>query len=82
MKWTNKLSERIKNSWRSWTIWFNGVGIAIIGFWPDLVTNFPTLQGYVSEGIYKGSMGAILLINLILRFKTTKDLADKTTPKA
>ena len=78
----NKLLERIKNSWRSWTIWFNGVGIAIIGFWPDLVTNFPTLQGYVSESIYKGSMGAILIINLILRFKTTKDLADKTTPKA
>ena len=48
-----KLLGKAKNMWRSWTIWFNGVGIAIIGFWPDLVSNFPTLQGYVSEGVFK-----------------------------
>ena len=77
----NRLLGKVKNMWRSWTIWFNGVGIAIIGFWPDLVSNFPTLQGYVSEGVFKGAMGAILMINLILRFKTTKDLADKSAPK-
>ena len=78
MDWINKQIKRVKGAWRSWTIWFNGVGIAIVGFWPDLVSNFPTLQGYVSESIFKGTMGAILVINLILRFKTTKDLADKT----
>ena len=75
------LLAKVKNMWRSWTIWFNGIGIAIVSFWPDLVSNFPTLQGYVSESIFKSTMAAILIINLILRFKTTTDLADKSSPK-
>ena len=78
MSWIYKQIERVKNSWKSWTIWFNGTAIALMAFWPDLVTNFPTIQGYVSDITYKRIMGLILVINLILRFKTTKDLADKT----
>ena len=81
MNWIDKQVERIKNSWRSWTIWFNGIGLALMEFWPDLVTNFPTIQSYISETIFKRTMGAILIINIILRFKTTRDLADKSAPK-
>lgn len=72
-----KLLLKIQGMWHSWTIWFNGIGLALMQYWPDLVTNFPTLQGYVSDTNFKRAMGAILATNLVLRFKTSKDLADK-----
>ena len=81
MSWINLMWAKLLGAWRSWVIWFNGVGLALIEYWPDLVTNFPTIQGYVSDTVFKRTMGTILIINMILRFKTKDDLADKTKVK-
>lgn len=73
MDWKSKL----QGCRRSLTIWFNGlIGTAII-LLPEAQSQFPQLEGYLSESLYRSLMGAIIVANIILRFKTTADLAQK-----
>lgn len=72
----NKFTERLKGAWRSWTIWINSVAAIVLMALPDLQMVFPQIQGYIPEIYYKYAMGVIIAANILLRFKTTKDLAD------
>lgn len=77
----NKLKAKLKGSWRSFTIWFNGITGTVIVALPTAQDQFPQLQGYVSSDVYKWAMGAIVVANIALRFKTNADLADKGVTK-
>lgn len=72
---------RLKNMWKSWTMWFNAIFLAM---WPfadhianTMLTWLPQLTPYLSENLAKNVGLAVVVANIILRFRTTKDLADK-----
>lgn len=71
--WRNKL----RNSWKSLTIWVNGVALAAIPVIEYAHANVTELRDYLGDNIYKPLGLALVVANLALRFKTTKDLADK-----
>jgi hypothetical protein len=67
----------LKNCWKSVTIWFNGVCLALLPTIDFLKDNVPAMQEYVDATAYKWVMGGIVLANILLRFKTTTGLAQK-----
>lgn len=69
--------DKLKNSWKSWTIWFNGLMTTIVVALPSVQDAFPQIQSYLPANIYKYAMGALVAGNILLRFKTNKSLADK-----
>jgi hypothetical protein len=69
--------EKIKKSWKSWTIWFNGIALAIIAGLPSVQEAVPQLQPYVDAKLYKQVMVAVIAANILLRFKTNKPLEAK-----
>lgn len=73
MDWLAKL----KGCLRSLTIWFNGVMGTVIIALPFAQDNFPALETYLSHELYRYLMGAIVAINLLLRFKTKLPLEAK-----
>jgi len=68
---------KIKNSWKSLTIWFNGLIVTGLAFIEYSNTAFPLLQPYLPSEHYGKAMLVIAGINLFLRFKTSQSLADK-----
>ena len=73
----NKLKQRLANVHKSLTCWFNGlIGSAVVML-PMAQENLPQLQDYVDASMYKTAMGVLIVGNIILRFKTTTDLAHK-----
>lgn len=76
----NKFIERLKNSQRSFTIWFNSLLGTLVIFMPEILSTLPTLREHVDGDIYKKMMLVAIVGNLLLRFKTTQDLADKDKP--
>lgn len=69
--------NKLLNSWRSWTILINSFFAIILLELPDLQSSFPQLQGYIPDTYYKYAMALIIVTNIILRFKTIQDLANK-----
>ena len=61
---------KLMNSWKSWTNWFNTTGVIIL----QVLVSEPSFQEYLSM---HDLMLAIVIGNIILRFKTTSSLADK-----
>lgn len=71
------ITAKLKNSWKSLTIFFNAVIGGFIVALPDLKGEFTQLQDYLPEHLYKYGMVIIIVGNILLRFKTNKDLAHK-----
>jgi hypothetical protein len=71
------LIERLKNSWLSLTMWFNASLATIWLFLPELTSTLPVLQDYLDGDYYKKLMLLAIIGNMILRVKTTQDLANK-----
>lgn len=69
--------EKLKGTWRSWTIWFNGLMAVVIPGLPMLQDSFPQLQPFIPGNLYQYLGGVIVAANIVLRFKTNKSLADK-----
>lgn len=68
---------KLKNSYKSVVVWFNGMGLSLLYFWDQIHDSLPELQQYVPDNVYK-KIGLTLLIgNLVLRFKTGKPLEEK-----
>ena len=67
-----KLKEQLKQAYKSWTIWFNTVGIAIL----TAALAEPLVLEYLDEKGFYGML-VILIGNTILRFKTNKGLEKK-----
>lgn len=79
--WLADAWQRIKadlvNAHRSLTIWFNSVAGAVVLALPVAQEQMPQLQDYLPANLYHYLMGALVLGNIILRFKTHSALADK-----
>lgn len=71
------MKEKIKGMWKSWTVWFNGAAVAIVAAFPLVQDALPQIAPLVSAALYKNVTLFVVLVNLFLRFKTTKSLADK-----
>jgi hypothetical protein len=71
------LWARIRNCWRSTTIWFNGVAGTVLLALPEVQNQLPQLQDYIPQDFFRVMMGVVIAANVVLRIKTTSDLADK-----
>jgi len=71
------LKRRLQGAVRSMTIWVNSVFGAVLLGLPELQLTFPQIQPYVPEQFFKYAMGAVIVANILLRFKTNIDLAAK-----
>jgi cytochrome b561 len=72
-----RIKEDLSSAYKSWTIWFNGMlGVAVVAL-PAAQENLPQLQEYLPADVYHYLMGALVLGNMLLRFKTSGRLADK-----
>ena len=81
MEYIKDLLSKIKadavRSHKSLTIWFNGViGAAVVAL-PLAQDQLPQLQDYLPANLYHYGMGALIVGNIILRFKTNSALANK-----
>lgn len=71
------LKAKIRGCKRSLTIWFNSAMATAVVLLPVAQDQFPQMQAFLSEDLYRVTMGLIVAINILLRFKTTADLAHK-----
>jgi len=70
------LKARIKGSAKSWTMAFNGVGVLLLSLLTLAEQNHKLWGGYVG-GYSDILLFGIMIANMLLRFKTNSDLADK-----
>ena len=73
----DKFIAHLKGSIKSWTIWFNGLSLAVISSLPVLQEQLPQLKDYISDGDYKRAALVLIVGNAILRIKTNRSLAEK-----
>lgn len=78
----NRAFSRLKRMHRSLTIWFNSVIGTVVVLLPTAQDSFPQLHEYVHPSVYKWGMAVLIVGNILLRFKTTADLAEKGKPSA
>jgi hypothetical protein len=75
-KWTH-IKADIRKSYKSVTIWFNGVLTIAIAAFLEFQDSIPALKEYVGESTFKYLMLSTLIVNMVLRFKTKSSLRDK-----
>lgn len=73
-----QLKDKIRGALRSWTIWANAVFAALLAGLPMLQDSLPALAPFIDPGIYKVLMGVVIAANILLRFRTSVSLAEKT----
>jgi len=71
------LVAKTANSYKSFTILFNAAGAAAAGFIPYAQDNIPALQQYLGAHAYQQLTFALLVGNIILRYKTKLPLEQK-----
>lgn len=59
------------------TIWVNGVLLAAFPLIGPVKENLPELGQYLTPQLFKWIGLSVVILNIVLRFKTNKDLADK-----
>lgn len=72
-----KITSKLKGAWKSYTIWFNSVGIALLSGLPAVADAIPQMQAFLPEDLYRVIGGVIVGANILLRFKTSKSLDEK-----
>ena len=81
MEWLNDLLNGLwsdlKCAYVYLTIWVNSVALTLISALPYIQENFPAIQDYIQPDFYKNAMGILIVLNIILRFKTKSALRDK-----
>ena len=71
------MKNTLHGAFKSWTIWFNGLVATVLVALPMIQDALPLLAQYLDNAIYKQIGLVVVVINLLLRIKTTKALADK-----
>lgn len=69
--------DKLKGAWRSVTIWFNGLLLALFPLVQMAHDSLPEIGQYLSPHLYQYVGLAVVVVNIALRFKTTSDLASK-----
>lgn len=69
--------ESLNGARRSLTVWFNSVVLAALPLLESIKEFSPGLQAYLTPENFKLVGISVILINIILRFKTKKPLSEK-----
>lgn len=72
-----KIKQRLKKCWKSLTIAVNGLILSAIPVVEYARANIEEARDYLSPEDYKWVALSLVVANIILRFRTTSDLADK-----
>lgn len=68
---------KLRNSYRSFVLWFNALAAGLFPFLEYAQQNLPLVADYLPKHIYGYAFSAVVIGNILLRFHTTKDLANK-----
>jgi hypothetical protein len=71
------MKDTIKGAFKSWTIWFNSIAVTVLTAFPMIQDSLPQFVPYLDDSIYKKIGVFVVVVNMLLRVKTTKALADK-----
>lgn len=71
------MMQTLKGAAKSVTMWFNGIFATVATAIPFALDSFPALEQYLPTNIYKHLMVALIVGNMVLRFRTSKPLAEK-----
>lgn len=69
--------DDLKNCHKSLTVWFGIAAEFLIEWLPEITRVVTEMENYMLPETYKRVMQAIVLVNIALRFKTTKALRRK-----
>lgn len=69
-----KFADKLVGSVRSLTVWFNTLLLMALPFSADLIAQLPMLQQFLPETIYKSVGAIVVVVNLMLRFRTKAPL--------
>lgn len=69
--------DTLKGALKSLTIAFNVFIVAAIPMLDYAQTQLPELKAMMPDGLYNYAFMAVVVSNILLRFKTTKALSDK-----
>ena len=74
----DRVKSKVVGAKRSLTIWFNSFMLSVypaVDFLHDIL---PQVRSYVDDEVFKKAMLFVIVAgNIALRFKTSKDLAEK-----
>lgn len=73
----NMLSKKIKKSYKSMTIWLNGILLAALPVVEYARDNLQEVQQFLPDNIYRSMGLAVVVLNIALRFRTDKGLHEK-----
>lgn len=72
-----KFREKLRGGLKSATVIVNAAFLAILPFYESAIVSLPELQPYLPENIYRKVGIAVVIINIVLRFRTHKPLEHK-----
>jgi hypothetical protein len=70
-------TAKIAGMRKSAVIWVNGLLLAALPVVDYAKDNLPQLADYLSPDLYKRVGLAVVVLNILLRFRTSQSLADK-----
>lgn len=68
---------KLKGAFKSVTIWVNSIFLSVLPFYDEMRDALPQLQPYLPDNAYKWMALALVILNISLRFKTKRDLAER-----
>ena len=71
------MKNKMRGAKRSFTVWFNSVFVAALPILEAVKDAAPQVQHYVTPEAYKWVGLFVVIVNILLRFKTNTGLADK-----
>ena len=69
--------DKLRGAWKSLTIWLNGILLAAFPLVGMVKENLPDIGQYLDPALFKWLGLAVVVMNIVLRFRTKSDLADK-----
>ena len=75
-RWASFVAK-LKGARKSLTIWANAIAAGAVAALPYAADQLPQLQPYLDSGLYQKIGLAIVVGNMILRFRTSQGLHEK-----
>ena len=75
-KWQDFIAD-LRNSHKSLTIWFGVMSEFLIEYLPEITKAITESEDYMLPETYKRVMQGIVLLNMVLRFKTKSAMRHK-----
>jgi hypothetical protein len=72
-----KLRKKLSGLKSSWTIWLNSIFLAVFPVLMYAQEMLPQLQMFLTDTTYKAVGLVVVILNILLRFRTDKCLSEK-----